>query len=145
MSKLQQKSQLKCKEIKVKYVLWNYVENCNYSTNLRTYKKCIFFIVRRLSQESRRSWKCPTAIIMNHTVFVVFQTIFFFCIAGFGPFEHFESLNGHLCHSVPVGVTLTLLFFNCKSSEMWEINKLVRDATIWTLKTLNECVSHPLC
>ena len=42
MSKLQQKSQLKCKEIKVKYVLWNYVENCNYSTNLRTYKKCIF-------------------------------------------------------------------------------------------------------
>ena len=53
-----------------------------------------------------------------------------FCIAGFGPFEHFESLNGHLCHFVPVGVTLTLLFFNCNSSEMWEINKLVRDATI---------------
>ena len=65
---------------------------------------------------------------MNHTVFAGFKRTF--CIAGFGPFEHFESLNGHLCHFVPVGVTLTLLFFNCNSSEMWEINKLVRDATI---------------
>ena len=50
MSKLQQKSQLKCKEIKVKYVLWNYVENCNYSTNLRTYKKCIFYRSQTVSR-----------------------------------------------------------------------------------------------
>lgn len=144
MSKLQQKSQLKCKEIKVKYVLWNYVENCNYSTNLRTYKKCIFlsFADCLKSQDGLEN----VLRLSSWTIrFLSFFKLFFFCIAGFGPFEHFESLNGHLCHSVPVGVTLTLLFFNCKSSEMWEINKLVRDATIWTLKTLNECVSHPLC
>lgn len=143
MSKLQQKSQLKCKEIKVKYVLWNYVENCNYSTNLRTYKKCIFlsFADCLKSQDGLEN------VLRLSSWTIRFLSFFklFFCIAGFGPFEHFESLNGHLCHSVPVGVTLTLLFFNCKSSEMWEINKLVRDATIWTLKTLNECVSHPLC